>query len=443
MNADGAHASHEGDGPGDINMNIRGSTIMTMGEAADGIASQHYGDNHILLHLESGNKITTKGVSADGISVFHSGTGVTDVDLLGSTIMTEGNNADGIAAFHTGTGVTHVDLLGSTHHDGRLYAHGIYAYHTGTGTRDLNITLLPHLERRDGSTLETHSTLTTRGSGAQGIYAIHAGTGEIDILTLSASIKTGVASSSGLYQHGIQARHFGVGDIEIDVYEGSITTDGVLAHGIHAVHEDVSRSDGDVRIGAHYVDITTEGTERYQNLYTYSQGIYGRHRGTGGVDITARGGSVTTKGSFSRGIHGDHQGAGDITIETRDGHTVTTTGDNGDGILAEYLDATDPGSRCDYGGRPRLRQRRGREWGPGWQCRRPRHGHAHGCHGRGRLPPADGHNQRSGDGRDGREYGGRLPRRRRGGLSSGRRELSALRPASLSSPRATRPGPTR
>ena len=79
---------------------------------------------------------------------------------------------------------------------------------------------------------------------------------------------------------------------------------------------------GDIRIDANNVGIATESTELYSGSFTLAQGIYGRHRGTGDVDITARGGFITTKGRSSYGMRGDH------------GHRITTTGANAHGIVA-------------------------------------------------------------------------------------------------------------
>ena len=79
---------------------------------------------------------------------------------------------------------------------------------------------------------------------------------------------------------------------------------------------------GDIRIDANNVGIATESTELYNDSFTLAQGIYGRHRGTGDVDITARGGFITTKGRSFYGTRGDH------------GHRITTTGANAHGIVA-------------------------------------------------------------------------------------------------------------
>ena len=98
---------------------------------------------------------------------------------------------------------------------------------------------------------------------------------------------------------------------------------------------------GDIRIDANNVGIATESTELYDGSFTLAQGIYGRHRGTGDVDITARGGFITTKGRSSYGMRGDH------------GHRITTTGANAHGIVAYHYFGTEDDRSIDVtvGGR--------------------------------------------------------------------------------------------
>ena len=105
---------------------------------------------------------------------------------------------------------------------------------------------------------------------------------------------------------------------------------------------------GDIRIDANNVGIATESTELYSGSFTLAQGIYGRHRGTGDVDITARGGFITTKGRSSYGMWGDH------------GHRITTTGANAHGIVVYHFGTEDDrsidvtvGGRIDTSGASR------------------------------------------------------------------------------------------
>ena len=92
------------------------------------------------------------------------------------------------------------------------------------------------------------------------------------------------------------------------------------------------------------VDIKTEGTEIHPNPNvggTVSHGIYARNEDIGDIDVDLAGGSIETKGTLSYGIYGVAQHGGDMRIKTRDGHTVTTTGDQGHGIVAYTLGTTD------------------------------------------------------------------------------------------------------
>ena len=87
------------------------------------------------------------------------------------------------------------------------------------------------------------------------------------------------------------------------------------------------------------------------------RGIYGVHTGVGDVTIAPRGGSITTRGTYSYGIDGRHTGDGNVAISTGDGHTITTTGDNGHGIVADHFGTEDSrtititvGGRIDVSG---------------------------------------------------------------------------------------------
>ena len=116
-----------------------------------------------------------------------------------------------------------------------------------------------------------------------------------------------------------------------------ITTKNVLAFGLYNRHEGIGILDVDVQD----LDISTESTGIYRNIGTLSYGIYGQHDSVGDIDIDVRSGSIETKGTYSYGIYGLHQGDGGIEIDTNDGHTITTTGDNAQGIVAYHLGTED------------------------------------------------------------------------------------------------------
>ena len=152
--------------------------------------------------------------------------------------------------------------------------------------------------------------------------------------------------------HGVIAtRDQGPGDIRISAVDGRIVTKGAGAFGINAENYrftsngtfgSIADAVGDITIDARNLEIETQSTELVTSgLYTLSPGIYALHRGMGDIDIDAQGGSVMTKGVFSYGIYGIHRGDGDITIDTRDGHTITTTGENGHGIVAYHFGTED------------------------------------------------------------------------------------------------------
>ena len=72
-----------------------------------------------------------------------------------------------------------------------------------------------------------------------------------------------------------------------------------------------------------------------------ANGIYGTHTGVGDLDIDARGGSITTRGTYSYGIQGRHSGDGNISITTDDNHSIITMGDNAHGIVAYHSGTID------------------------------------------------------------------------------------------------------
>ena len=82
-------------------------------------------------------------------------------------------------------------------------------------------------------------------------------------------------------------------------------------------------SDGNVTIEASDVNIVTSGSNAY--------GISDTHRGTGDLNLTVKGGDVTTSGPVAHGIFGwKPSGNGDITIEVSNVDIETSGGDTND-----------------------------------------------------------------------------------------------------------------
>ena len=168
---------------------------------------------------------------------------------------------------------------------------------------------------------------------AHGIYADHTGTGDIDIdLTDGLTIET-----AGKWSRGVFAYHQGAGNINLDIRGGSITTKGIGAYGINGLLFN-STGTGDIDLDVRNATIVTESIDLDPvRNDTLSFGIYADNRGLGGVDIDVQGGSIETRGVFSYGVYGrlaEANHGGLLSIRTRGGHAITTTGDNGHGIVA-------------------------------------------------------------------------------------------------------------
>ena len=218
---------------------------------------------------------------------------------------------------------------------------------------------------------------------------------------------------------GVDATHFGSGtdnNVNIVVRNVAITTmndyDSLSLNSPGILGARDGGGSGRVTIDVQGGTITTEGTEAY--------GIYGRNTGTGDIGISVRGGTITTEstgisrgvGALANGVYGLHQGVGDITITTAGDNAITTAGDNAHGIVAYHLGTVDSRTIAVTVGGSDPRRRGGGARRPGGHPQRPGRSNIRRGSGRGRLPPADGHGERRGDGRHGR---GSLSRRRRPG----------------------------
>ena len=168
-------------------------------------------------------------------------------------------------------------------------------------------------------------TTTTHTAGNR-VVCTESGTDDISIDLDGVNISTEDDD-----EDGIKAEHAGgtsttSADITIDV-EGTstnntISTSGARSEGIHGKHTGT----GDVDIDVTGVGIATTGDG--------ASGVYGEHTGTGNVEITIKGtttgNTISTMGSYlitdfsPHGVYGKHTGAGVVDIDV-DGVTITTT----------------------------------------------------------------------------------------------------------------------
>ena len=380
----GIYAHHEGNanidmdvGPGISGLQVTRSAIDTTGLSALGIRAEHDGTGDIDIDIESAD-ITTTGSFSYTVEARHDGIGKIRVGVHDSTIMSNGR---GVYAWHTGTATGDIVMIvsGSTIETQNRNDYGVFVQHGGENS-DPNTPTHINLDVRS-------SVITTNDYGAHGVRGYREyGAGNVDIDVRDTTINT-----MGDLARGIDGYHINIGDIRIFVEDthittmgeerapgirarlqdltsdtldtagdihltirgGSITTHGAAARiansdaglgntasGIEAFHSGIT---GDITIDVQDLAITTEGTVIHTDqIGTLAHGIYALYQGTGNIDIDARGGSITTKGSYSYGIFATHSfgnaevGDGHITIDTLDGHTITTTGDNAHGIVAYH-----------------------------------------------------------------------------------------------------------
>ena len=297
-------------------LNLRDVTIGTMGAQTYGVrAQQDYNfDSDIIGNVEvnllGGVSITTAGEEAHGISAEHSGLN-TDVE---SHVIVTARGTNSI----TTAGASAFGIRGVRVNSGSMGGYGKIRI----DARDVHI--------------------TTRGSLSTAVVADHGGVGDIEIDVRNATLKseaTGMSAGGS----GILGFHrlLGSRESDVNIYAegGSITTKGLLAHGISAIHSDSTHTNGgDITIRTRDHDIVTESTDldtTYQD--TFATGVYARHLNPGNIDIDLQSGSIETRGVNSYGVYGnleEEQNGGAITIATRGGHSITTTGANAHGIVA-------------------------------------------------------------------------------------------------------------
>ena len=142
---------------------------------------------------------------------------------------------------------------------------------------------------------------------ATGVFSAHVGAGDVDVDVQDADIKV---RGSGAVD-GIYSLHFGTGDTDIAVRNVDIDVHGDRnSNGVSHAHLRSDRA-GNLSIDARDVNIKVHG-ERYLD------GIFGRHRGTGDIDVDVRRAAIVTTGADSGGMSFVHDGEGDIRIAARD-----------------------------------------------------------------------------------------------------------------------------
>ncbi len=300
-------------------------------------------ENDVNITVTEKSTIDTTGSLADGVSIIYRSSGKARVDVRNSTITTMGDSSHGINVFHEGVGDTdsetedrdpgkaRVDVLNSIITTSGDYSHGINVFHKGVGDIDI--------KANGGS-------ITTKGVWSNGIYAKHETTspgplhtGNIIINTQNFTITTGSMASENLFPFipgdftsGIFAEHTTAGDINIDVQGGGITTSDSHSYGIFGLHSG-KHSYGKIIINTQPGHaITTTGASAHGIVAEYSQDSPEDPTDPKIISITV-GGTVHAEGENANGVHvGRIEEDGVLNAAARDDEgylrqTVTVNGE--------------------------------------------------------------------------------------------------------------------
>ena len=98
-------------GSGGVALDLRGGSISTDGNYADGVAAFHVGRGDIAAALR-GTTIRGQGIFSNGVLLRHTGAGDIALDADGATVDVFGDNVRGIFTDHIGTGDSLATLRG-------------------------------------------------------------------------------------------------------------------------------------------------------------------------------------------------------------------------------------------------------------------------------------------------------------------------------------------
>ncbi|HEX8364481.1 MAG TPA: autotransporter domain-containing protein [Allosphingosinicella sp.] len=352
---------------------ILSDSVSTQGDDARGISAYiegqqiapgkyNFGEGDIVI--ESGT-MTTVGENSDGIEAI----GTSDITITSTSVSTQGDRSAGISAYSERDGAIAITSGSATTTGDTILqqpnilfgnAHGIEANST-TGSITIDST-----------------TVSTSGSEAIGIFA-ESTSGAIDITSGTVTTADGegidaesvsgnvtvesgsVTTTGGLFSHGIIVET-DTGNIVIDsgsvsvghgvgvfaiTQSGNITIDsgavtvtgsgaGINASGEYYTGGDIDITSGTVVTNAFFatgIDADSRGTVSIDStsVTTTGQRAIGIEAASWNGGVTIESGAVSTAGRDSRGIKVNAYN--DAAIDITSG-SVTTLGDNGDGIVA-------------------------------------------------------------------------------------------------------------
>jgi len=297
---------------------ITSGTVKTLGYGAYGV------DVSEATAKLNGGKITTQGTNAHGLIARRSA-GTTTVD--GTTISTLGNSAHGVYASDAKVTLNDVVINTSgTYVPGSTdSSYGLLSSYYSTITGSANVTTSGFGANAAVSSFEgllklKSSDLTTTGEAAHGLVAFNA-TSEMD----KGSITTSGPGAYGAVAYGqeiIFGRMTSSPKVSALRLSGvNVSTAGILSHGVVAGGEYILHG---VNFGSSPGDVVLVDT----NVTTLGREANAAQVAFGGT-LKSTNSAFITKGHQANGVWVDNSKA------TIDGGTITTSGDWGNGLVAQ------------------------------------------------------------------------------------------------------------
>ncbi|WP_176086012.1 autotransporter outer membrane beta-barrel domain-containing protein [Martelella sp. HB161492] len=331
----GASAYNLGSGDAAIAMDGPDGSIRTSGKNSDGLFALTNGGG-VAKVLMRGGSVETYGDGANGISATSSGNlGLALVSMSGGSIKTTGNGSNGIYAEASGLGSIEIDLQGDAQNDGVIETEGddaaaVYALHKGASGIKIKapqLNIKTEGEHSAGIKADAGSynpidaqlagvMIETQGDQSSAIALSNTG-GDVN-LSIGRNDQGGVADirTSGAQSHGVDVNTDDHGIAYVTMDGGSIATSGDGADGIHVTH-DGRGNGGMVEIDFLDGSISTQGAgaDGISFVSNDSAGIdaitVGDYGGQGTPKVT-----VSGAGSFALTGYGDTNDRPNMTSST-------------------------------------------------------------------------------------------------------------------------------
>ena len=282
----GVYGRHTGAGGTGVDVDVKSSSISTVGDGAFGIGGAIIGNSGGAVSIDVTDvDVTTEGSISHGVyGLINNAVGeAVTVSVTRGSLSTAGRGAPGIFG-HVSDSASTASLsiyttavtISTT-----ARANGVYARQEGAGGIAFDL--------RGGS-------ITTANDSAHAVLADNRGAGGTDIDLEGVAVSTTGDGSYGVFGY----TGTGGGAIAIDVTGGRIVTAGDDSYGVIAADLNAA-SEAALSIYAGGVTVTTTGYASY--------GIYARHDGTGSLDVDLDDAAISTAGDETYGVVGNMSNA--------------------------------------------------------------------------------------------------------------------------------------